>query len=523
MKRIEQSGSSGGGRDKDRDKDRERERERDSGSAASQGGGDGFMGGSGSGGPDGGDGRSGDPPIPNYRQTFDEPEFTGAYMALVREGSASEGLSQLQRELGIRVASTQEEGVESEEDITSGDGLFLHEIGVVKLPAMEPARAGALADASIEAVEPERIVRILVETDVPNRLAHLSGYTRESDAAAFDDLGITLDETEEGEARALLPETATEYIRGYRDSINALVETLISRTVPRASLLAPTPSLVWNETQFTWGLQATRVHLVARGGRGVRVAVLDTGFGPHADFANRNVRRASFIAGQTPDDGHGHGTHCVGTACGPKVPRTLPRYGVAYESEVFAGKVLSNQGSGTDGSILAGINWAVSNRARVVSMSLGAPVAVGTPFNRVYEGVAQRALARGTLIVAAAGNNRPGPVNHPANCPSIMAVAAVDQQLRPAPFSCRGVNPNGGEVNIAAPGVSVLSCWPRAPHMVRLNGTSMATPHVAGIAALLAQLNPLMPGRALWNALVAGARPLPFPRVDVGAGLVQAR
>ena len=196
-------------------------------------------------------------------------------------------------------------------------------------------------------------------------------------------------------------------------------------------------------------------------------------------------------------------------------------------AEIYAGKVLSNAGSGSDTGILAGIEWAIRNKCAVVSMSLGAPAAPGQPFSQVYEAVALRAQAKGTLIVAAAGNDssRPGstrPVSHPANCPSIMAVAALDSSMAVAFFSNRGINPDGGQVDIAGPGVNVFSSWPIPTRYRRLQGTSMATPHVAGIAALYAEADPAARGAALWRALVGGARRLPIAATDVGAGLVQA-
>ena len=121
----------------------------------------------------------------------------------------------------------------------------------------------------------------------------------------------------------------------------------------------------------------------------------------HPDLTGRRITAQSFIEGQQVQDGHGHGTHCIGTACGARRPGILPRYGVAYEAEIFAGKVLSNQGSGGDGGILAGIQWAITNGCAIVSMSLGAPVQAGQPFSQVFEQAARRALARGTLIISA--------------------------------------------------------------------------------------------------------------------------
>ena len=188
--------------------------------------------------------------------------------------------------------------------------------------------------------------------------------------------------------------------------------------------------------------------------------MLDTGFDlAHPDFAGRNVTAQSFVAGEAAQDGHGHGTHCIGTSCGPRTPSTGPRYGVAYEAEIFAGKVLSNAGSGSDAQILAGINWAVTNGCPVLSMSLGADVQMAHP---PYSAAGARALEKGCLIIAAAGNNADrragnvGFVGAPANSPEIMAVGALEQQLGMAFFSARSLPARGGQVDIAGPGFQVL-------------------------------------------------------------------
>jgi subtilisin len=280
---------------------------------------------------------------------------------------------------------------------------------------------------------------------------------------------------------------------------------------------------IQDESQVTWGLQATNVPASSYTGAGVKVAVLDTGMDlEHPDFEGRAITSRSFFPGQTVQDGNGHGTHCIGTACGPA--DVVPRYGIASGAEIFAGKVLSNAGSGGDAQILGGIDWAVANGCAVVSMSLGAAVAVGADYSTVFETAAQRAAAAGTLIVAAAGNNGPDePVNHPANCPSIMAVAAVDSNLVVADFSARGLDPDGGAIDFAGPGVDVYSSVPMPERYDRFNGTSMATPHAAGIAALHAEADPETRGLALGERLKQTAKPLPgVPASDAGAGLVLA-
>jgi subtilisin len=275
----------------------------------------------------------------------------------------------------------------------------------------------------------------------------------------------------------------------------------------------------------TWGLQATGVLTAGESGGGITVAVLDTGIDlRHPDFADRDITSRSFVDGQSAQDAQGHGTHCAGTMAGALDPAEGPRYGVAYGARLLVGKVLSDQGSGTDADILAGMSWAISAGAQVVSMSLGADQ---REISTAYETVGRRALAAGTLIVAAAGNNarrsegNPGFVGVPANSPSIMAVGAVDATLAVADFSASATEVGGGEIDIAAPGVRIHSSWPLPRRYNTISGTSMATPHVAGIAALWAERSGAR-GRALWDELVGAAQPLGLPAQDVGAGLVQA-
>ncbi|MFN7766517.1 MAG: S8 family serine peptidase [Planctomycetaceae bacterium] len=442
-------------------------------------------------------------------------DFTGKFLVLLRDDGVNEGLQAIKEATGLKaVCNSADYGCAAVEmkEADESEVFFLDKLKVAVVDA-DPTQLGGLhaaaaEDGAIIAVEPERIMYALSEP-------------RHSQFP-FD------------------------YLRGYKDAVNHLFAELTGDAAEAegefeaAAIFADTP-------QFTWGLQATRVHQSLRSGRGVRLAVLDTGFDlDHPDFAGRSVVSQSFVSGQGVNDLNGHGTHCIGTALGfQQRAGGARRYGCAHRGEIYVGKVLNNGGSGGDSGILAGINWAITNQCRVISMSLGGRVQPGEPYSQIYETVAQRALRLnpGTLIVAAAGNDssRPGmmvPVSRPANCPSIMAVAAINSDMRIASFSNGGINPNGGGIDLAGPGVAVFSSvpepfpanvqptgpgrpWPPRYHTI--SGTSMACPHVAGIAALWLEARGTGTTAAtLWQLLVGNARRLSLPSRDVGAGLIQA-
>ncbi len=321
----------------------------------------------------------------------------------------------------------------------------------------------------------------------------------------------------------LAPASPEELTAAYRLVVGDLAQHL-QPTAP-AEPPPAAPPYFRDTDEYTWGLQAVQAISSPYSGKGVKVAVLDTGFDlEHPDFAGRSVTTQSFIEGESPQDGHGHGTHCIGTSCGPRAPGTGRRYGIAYEAEIYAGKVLSNEGSGSDAQVLAGMSWAIDQGCAVISMSLGADVAEIHP---PYTAAGRRALDQGSLIVAAAGNNADrvngnfGFVGSPANSPYIMAVGALTQQLDVAFFSARTLDVNGGQVDVAGPGFQVYSSWPMPERYNTISGTSMATPHAAGVAALLAEKTGYR-GRELWSEMVQNARRLLAPSVDVGAGLVIA-
>ena len=363
--------------------------------------------------------------------------------------------------------------------------------------------------------------------------------TSGADAVVFEELGIAvLDQaTETGVAEMVADHTSpiatsepeifmfpanvdtAEYLRGFGAAAARIYDDLKRGNGDHAdSHGSEDPDAM--VAGLTWGIGAVRAATSRFSGRGIKIAILDTGLDfRHPDFFGRTIVHSSFIAGQTTQDVFGHGTHCTGTAAGLRAPAgATPRYGIAYDASIFVGKVLSNTGSGTSASVLAGMNWAVANRCQVISMSLGGG---GGPY-AYYTQAGQAALNAGCLIIAAAGNasNRPGviaPVGAPANSPTIMAVAALDPNLGVAFYSC-----GGPQVAIAGPGSSVFSTVPMPTRYGVKSGTSMATPHVAGCAALLAQTNAALRGIALRNAVRSLAKPLLRPVTDVGSGLVQA-
>lgn len=384
-----------------------------------------------------------------------------------------------------------------------------------------------------EGTHPRNVAGITAAAGAP-RLATSSDFERawvidsvlaEAGAIYLDAIGVAVVDAPPAAIRAAAAPAGREVIVVEPERRVYAIGAASRRRVVRAAEAQPR----WTDGEATWGLQATLADRSRLSGRGVRIAVIDTGLDlTHPDFSGRAITAASFVDTASAQDAHGHGTHCIGTACGPKGPSAPPRYGVAHESEIFAGKVLDDAGSGNDAGILAGIDWALRNRCRILSMSLGSAVAPGESYSRVYEDVARRCLDAGMLMIAAAGNEsrrprRIEPVGHPANCPSIMAVGAIDPAAEIAWFSCQGRDLDGGAVDIAGPGVDVRSSWIGPEHFKSISGTSMAAPHVAGIAALYAEKHPDATPLEIWQMLAKEALPLEGLEVaDAGSGLVQA-
>ncbi|MEH0981432.1 S8 family serine peptidase [Micromonospora sp. CPCC 205556] len=270
-------------------------------------------------------------------------------------------------------------------------------------------------------------------------------------------------------------------------------------------------------------------------GRGVRVAVLDTGIDPtHPDVRRRLAERRDFTVDNGDGvDRHGHGTHVAATLAGSGVASRGQRRGVAPDATLLACKVLDDQGFGSDSQVIAGMEWAAP-RADVVNLSLGGfePSDGTDPLSRALDALTEE---HGTLFVVAAGNDGPTDrgVTAPAAAASALTVGAVNDDDELADFSSRGplVNTFAAKPEIVAPGVDVVGARAAGTSLGQVidayytaaSGTSMAAPHVAGAAALLAQRQPGWTARQLKAGLVGAADPLagadPY---TVGAGRLHA-
>ena len=415
---------------------------------------------------------------------------TGRLLATFKEGALTAGGESLRSTYGMRVADARDFGGQAValDAVADADAVVLPEIGVALISGSAAAERSLSATAEIAAdspfasVDPEYFV--FIEGAAEEYMRALSAGTQSGNPG--------------------------EYLRGFVRAAETIAKDL------RGDVIEPPEGLPTEEeilaSGATWGLNACRVPPSTRSGAGIRIAVLDTGMDIlHPDFAGRAPITATFV-GQPVQDLHSHGTHCIGTACGPKAPAGItPRYGVAYRSQIYVGKVLSNSGKAVGMSVLMGMNWAIANQCHVISLSLGSQVGP-QPY---YTNAGQNALNNGLLMIAAAGNSG-AMTGAPANSPTIMSVANINANMTPWPTS------NFGKIEIGAPGVNVFSSVPRPVRYGYKTGTSMACPHVAGCAALWAETSPALRGMNLWHRLRQTARPLPYPASRVGAGLVQA-
>ncbi|MEU9256482.1 S8 family serine peptidase [Streptomyces sp. NPDC048270] len=260
-------------------------------------------------------------------------------------------------------------------------------------------------------------------------------------------------------------------------------------------------------------------------GQGVKVAVLDTGVDEtHPDLKGVETAQKNFSGSPDSLDRHGHGTHVASTVAGSGAGSGGSRKGVAPGVRILDGKVLGDDGFGSYSDIVSGMQWAVDQGAKIVSMSIGGYDDPGV--DPMEDAVAR--LSGQALFVVAAGNDGDGArtVNSPGSAPAALTVGAVDKQDRIADFSSRGPTVDGeSKPDVTAPGVDITAAqstqsgYPPGDGYQTMSGTSMATPHVAGAAALLLQQHPAWSGAQLKALLTGSAKPDPaLGANDQGAG-----
>ncbi|GAA2320933.1 S8 family serine peptidase [Streptomyces kunmingensis] len=268
-------------------------------------------------------------------------------------------------------------------------------------------------------------------------------------------------------------------------------------------------------------------------GKGVKIAVLDTGVtATHPDLKGQVVEEKNFSTAADATDHYGHGTHVASIAAGTGAQSGGKYKGVAPGAKLLSGKVLDDDGFGEDSGILAGMEWAAAQGADVINLSLGGG---DTPEIDPLEAQVNKLSAeKGVLFAIAAGNEGPQSVGSPGSADAALTVGAVDDQDKLADFSSTGPRVGDGAIkpDVTAPGVDITAA--AAPGSViakevgenpagylTISGTSMATPHVAGAAAILKQEHPDWTYQELKGALVGSTKGGAYTPFEQGSGRIQ--
>lgn len=245
---------------------------------------------------------------------------------------------------------------------------------------------------------------------------------------------------------------------------------------------------------------------ISTGASGVTIAILDTGVDlDHAEFSGRIVPGYDFVNNDnTAQDDNMHGTACAGIAAA-RGDNSIGVAGIAWNSMIMPIKVLDSGGSGWTSDIVDGVNWARNNGADVISMSLG-----GGGYDGSFNSAINSAVSAGVIVISAAGNDNSSSISYPAAYGNSMAIGALSPcNQRKSPSSCDnetwwGSNYGTG-LDLMAPGTRLHTTYYTGGYMTDMNGTSGATPHVAGVAALVKSVNPSLTPSEIWDIINASA------------------
>lgn len=266
-------------------------------------------------------------------------------------------------------------------------------------------------------------------------------------------------------------------------------------------------------------------------GQGIRIAIVDTGIDEtHPDLDGRIFAVTDFT-GEGPRDNNGHGTHVASIAAGNGTASEGRYRGIAPAAEICAAKVLRGNGSGMMSDVMAGVEWAVEQRAQVINLSLGSR----GPCNGTdaISTACDAAVAAGHVVCVAAGNEGPGErtIGSPGCARSPITVGASTDDDQVAGFSSRGPTSDGrAKPDLVFPGSGIIAARATGTQMgtpiddryTLASGTSMATPHATGLAALLLQTNPVLTPDEIKALMTKSARNLGLPENTQGAGRADA-
>ncbi|WP_101392735.1 S8 family serine peptidase [Streptomyces sp. TLI_146] len=347
------------------------------------------------------------------------------------------------------------------------------------------------------------------------------------------------------QVRRTFPTINADAIRTSRDDVATVWAALTSPQKSGVRATASGIDKVWLDGVRTASLDrsvrqigADKAWEAGYDGKGVKIAVLDTGVDKtHDDLKDQVVGEKNFSSSPDTADHVGHGTHVASIAAGTGAKSGGKYKGVAPGAKIISGKVLNDGGRGDDSGIIAGMEWAAAEGADVVNLSLGSPDSPGVdPMEAMVD---KLSAEKGILFAIAAGNEGEGgesTLGSPGSADAALTVGAVDRDDRLAPFSSIGPRTGDGAVkpDVTAPGVAIAAAAaagsaidtdPATPHpapgYLQIDGTSMATPHVAGAAAILKQRHPDWRSAELKGALTASAKGGDYTVFQQGSGRVQ--